>query len=171
MENLIYIFAFIVVLAIIKSALFKNTKIEKKSKSPIIYNYGRKDYIMTKAEHDFFLRLNLTFQEQYHIFPQVHLSSLLDERKIKGQNWKAAFKHINGKSVDFVVCDKQYAKPLVAIELDDWSHNAESRQKRDEEVERIFMAAEIPLVRFSDIRSLDNTDIETKIKKAISTTR
>jgi len=40
------------------------------------------------------------------------------EHRIKGQDWKAAFRRINGKSVDFVICDKAYIKPLLAIELD-----------------------------------------------------
>lgn len=167
MDNLIFLAIVVIVVLILKTVFLKNNKNKKTSKDIPVYNYGRKDYIMTKAEHDFFLRLSLIFQEHYHIFPQVHLSSILDERKIKGQNWKAAFRHINGKSVDFVICDKQYAKPLIAIELDDWSHDSKVRKKRDGEVERIFQAAELTLVRFTNISNLTNLDIESKINEKL----
>jgi hypothetical protein len=73
------------------------TKIKK-----TIYNYYAKQYFITKSENDFFRMLNSVAGDRYFIFPQVHLSAILDE-KIKGQNWKAAFKHINEKSVDYVL--------------------------------------------------------------------
>ncbi len=167
MKVLIYLFLFIIIIAVIKK-LFANNKsgTTNKGKAPI-YQYGRKDYIMTKAEHNFFLILSQTFRGQYHVFPQVHLSSILDEKMVKGQNWKAAFNHINEKSVDFVICDKQYARPLVAIELDDWSHSSENRRKRDEEVERIFAAAGLQLVRFADYKNLTVADVEKKLSPAL----
>ena len=54
------------------------------------------------------------------------------------------------KSVDFVFCDKDYCRPLLAIELDDYSHNREDRKIRDAEVERILQQAQLPLLRFTD---------------------
>lgn len=166
MENLIYLFFIAIIILSIKNSTSRNDIREDKSSQ--IYNYGRKDYLMTKSEHNFFQILNEIFQEQYHIFPQMHLSSILDQRKVKGQNWNAAFRHINGKSVDFVLCDKQYARPVVAIELDDWTHDRETRQTRDKEVERIFEAAKMPLVRFSNYEKLSSSEIKSKINETLS---
>ncbi len=118
---------------------------------------------MTKAENDFFGVLKELLQDRYQIFPQVHLSALLDQ-KVKGQNWKAAFWHINAKSVDFVVCDKTYARPLLAIELDDFSHDAQERRSRDVEVERIFENANMPLLRFRDYKTMSREAIATQIE-------
>lgn len=167
MEIFIYIFLFLVIVVLAQKLLANNRNEAIKTQRAPIYQYGRRNYIMTKAEHNFFLVLKQAFQGRYHVFPQVHLSSILDEKQKKGQNWKAAFRHINSKSVDFVICDKQYAKPLVAVELDDWSHSSTVRQKRDEEVERIFSASGLPLVRFTDYKNLTIADVEDKLQHAL----
>lgn len=114
---------------------------------PAMYHYERRDLIMTRAENDFFKMLDAAVGDNYYVFPQVHLSSLF-EHKVHGQDWWKAFHHINRKSVDFVICDKQTVRPLAAIELDDWSHKLDKRQARDAEVERIFKGANFPLLRF-----------------------
>lgn len=167
MEPLIFLFTFLAVIFIAQYLFAKTSSKSEDKKATPVYRYGRKEYIMTRAEHNFFLLLIQAINERYHVFPQVHLSSILNEKYIKGQNWKAAFKHINGKSVDFVICDKQFAKPLLAIELDDWSHASDSRKKRDVEVERIFIESGLPLLRFSDYKNLSFADVESKIDQAI----
>lgn len=133
-----------------------------------VYNYQAKQYFMTKSESDFFHMLNNVAGDRYFIFPQVHLSAILDE-KIKGQNWKAAFKHINGKSVDYVLCDKQTLKPVYAVELDDDTHTYKNRQERNKEVERMFQGAGVPLVRFSNYKSLTEDEISKRFFEAKNT--
>lgn len=132
-----------------------------------LFMYRRKTYIMTHAEQDFFFRLTKATEGRYYIFPQVHLSAIIDH-KIKGQSWRGAFRHINGKSVDYVLCDKALLKPLLAIELDDYSHDGEVRRIRDEEVERIFNYAQLPLLRFREIASFSDSDISTLIQNKIN---
>jgi very-short-patch-repair endonuclease len=112
-----------------------------------IYHYERRDLIMTRAENEFFKMLDEAVGQDYYVFPQVHLSSLFEHR-VQGQDWWKAFHHINRKSVDFVICDRQTVRPLAAIELDDWSHKLDKRKTRDAEVERIFQGANFPLLRF-----------------------
>lgn len=85
------------------------------------YQYKKKDFFLTRAEHECYDALVSAVGRNYYIFPQAHLSSIVDN-KVVGQNWKAAFRHINGKSVDFVLCDKAYIAPRLAIELDDRTH-------------------------------------------------
>lgn len=140
-----------------------NKNAEQIKKAP--YNYQAKQYFMTKSESDFFLSLNNVAGDRYFIFPQAHLSAILDE-KVKGQNWKAAFRHINGKSVDYVLCDKQTLKPVYAVELDDYTHNYSNRQERDREVERMLQCAGVPLVRFSDVNNLNEEMIAKRFFEA-----
>ena len=121
----------------------KNTKEETEE-----YSYEKKKFFMSALEHDLFDILHKALSNKYHIFPQVHLSSIIDH-KIVGQNWNAAFRHINGKSVDYVICDKAYIAPLLAIELDDSSHDREDRMERDEIVERIISEAGLPMLRIT----------------------
>lgn len=145
-----YIIISLIVLAIFllarMSAHSTNTKKVFKNN---IYKYTAKRSLMTPAEDAFFIKLQEVVQDKYYVFPQVHLSAILDHR-VKGQEWKYAFRHINGKSVDYVLCSKATLKPTYAIELDDYTHSQADRRERDVEVERIFAAANLPLVRFKN---------------------
>lgn len=140
--------------------------IENQKDDATPYRYTPKDYINTRSEADLFRKLEKSFGNKYYIFPQVHLSSLLNE-KIKGQNWARAFRHINGKSVDFVLVDKKTLKTICAIECDDYTHDREDRIKRDKEVNKIFKSAGIPLVRLRASLKKTSSDIEKTVKMSI----
>jgi hypothetical protein len=86
------------------------------------YNYTAKKFFMTRAEHEFYDVLGQAVGHEFRIFAQVHISELVDG-KIPGQNWKAARAHIDRKSVDFLLCDKDYISPRLAIEVDDKNKN------------------------------------------------
>lgn len=133
------------------------------------YHYRRKDFVMTKAENDFFNTLTEILGVEYYVFPQVHLSTILDH-KIKGQNWKAAFSYINQKSVDYVVCNRQYRRPILGIELDDWSHDRDVRKQRDVNVDHIFKESGIPLLRIRDVRGMTPMDIKAKLDEYLPKT-
>lgn len=164
MENYI-ILALVILAAILISALSSHSASKRKVFKNNTYHYIAKNSLMTKTESDFFIKLERTVNERYYVFPQVHLSAILDHR-VKGQEWKYAFRHINGKSVDYVLCDKVTLKPTYAIELDDYTHLQKDRKERDVEVERIFLAANLPLVRFSN-----NNVSESDIVEALSEAR
>lgn len=136
------------------------------SKRKYKYLYERKQFFMTKSEREFFEILNSAVGGKYYIFPQVHLPTLF-EHKIKGQDWRAAFSHISQKSVDFVLCDKGKISPLLAIELDDRSHERPDRIERDKEVERIFEISNLPLLRIKNGDRCDSVEIIQKINDAV----
>jgi very-short-patch-repair endonuclease len=75
--------------------------------------------------------------------------------------------HINRKSVDFVLCDKAYISPKLAIELDDKSHERPDRQERDKEVERILSDAGVPLLRLESRGSFNPTELAQSIKSGL----
>lgn len=80
------------------------------------YQYKRRNFFLSRAEHECYDALVAAAGAEYYIFAQVHLPTLVDH-KIKGQNWRGAFRHISEKSVDFVLCDKAYISPKLVIEL------------------------------------------------------
>ena len=110
------------------------------------YEYRKRMCIMTESERKCFEVLFRAVGGNYHIFPQIHLPSFL-EHKIFGQNWNGAFRHIDEKSVDFILCDKENLSPKLVIELDDRSHERPDRRSRDQEVERILKDARMPILR------------------------
>lgn len=131
------------------------------------YDYKKRDFFMSRAEHECYDALIAAVGKDYYIFPQAHLTSIVDH-KIKGQNWRGAFRHIDEKSVDFVLCDKNYIAPRLAIELDDRTHERLDRKLRDGEVERILKCAGLPLLRLDNHGSFDSIDVAQKIKSAIA---
>lgn len=153
------VIAIVIILAVFKE-IFEGRDGEEEKKK---YQYKRKNFFLTRAEHECFDALMAVVGNDYLIFAQVHLPTLIDN-KVVGQNWRAAFRHINGKSVDFVLCDKAYISPKLAIELDDKTHERPERQERDKEVESILHEAGVPLLRIENNGSFVATDLSTKIK-------
>lgn len=131
------------------------------------YKYYAKSYVMTSRENECFKILNEIFSSKWFVMPQVHLSALLDYR-VKGQNWNAAFRHINGKSVDFVLIGKESYKVICVIELDDSTHSKPDRIERDVEIERMFKEARIPLARISKFESMTKPEIAKVVTNAIN---
>ncbi len=136
------------------------------STGPKGYLYKKKAFFLSRAEHECYDALVLAIGNEYLIFAQVHLPTIVDH-KTKGQNWRGAFSHINGKSVDFVLCDKAYISPKLAIELDDQSHERPDRKDRDQEVERVLKSAGVPLFRLDNHGRFDSADLSEKIKVAL----
>jgi hypothetical protein len=157
MEQFIILALIVFVAILIRSVVSHSSQTRKVHKNGV-YKYIPRDSLMSRAEGEFYWKLHNIAQDRYFIFPQVHLSALLDHR-IKGQDWKYAFRHINGKSVDYVLCSKETLRPVYAVELDDNTHDWADRKERDEEVERIFEEANIPLVRFRNYAQLSEKDL------------
>jgi len=156
------VIALVIVLAVLKAVVEGGEGEKEKPK----YSYTRKQFFLTRAEHECYDALIAAVGGEYHVFAQVHLPTILDN-KVKGQDWRAALAHINRKSVDFVLCDKAYISPKLAIELDDKSHERPDRQERDKEVERILEIAGVPLLRLENHGTFNTQELMEKIKHAL----
>lgn len=163
--TLLYIIIGVLIAAGVVLAFFK-AQSDEGGEEPK-YQYRRRQFFLTRAEHECFDALMQAVGSDYLIFAQVHLPTLVDN-KVKGQNWRGAFRHISEKSVDFVLCDKAYISPKLAIELDDKSHERPERQERDREVERILKSAGVPLLRLENHGSFDPSELSTRIREAVS---
>lgn len=131
------------------------------------YKYRRKEQLMTNYEAKFFRRLEKVAGDRYYIFPQVHLSSILDH-KVKGQDWRAALSTIQRKSVDYVLCSREDLRITYAIELDDSSHDQDERVDRDRTVERILADSGVVLVRFRNSNEMSDEEIKNQFIKAVN---
>ena len=165
MNNLLIMVGVVIALTLIVGILkakFEGGEDEKRK-----YHYRKRSFFMTKPEHELFDVLMSAVGNDYLIFAQVHLPTLLDN-KVVGQNWRGAFRHISEKSVDFVLCDKAYISPKLAIELDDKTHERPERQDRDREVERILKEAGIPLLRLENHGRFNPDELAREISSAIN---
>lgn len=164
MIKILLLLAIVVVLGAIFLFVESKTSINASKKG---YKYKRKDFFMSRAEHECYDALIVAVGDKYYVFPQVHLPTLINN-KVVGQNWKGAFSHISQKSVDFVLCDKLYISPKLAIELDDKTHERQDRIDRDGIVERIFKDAGLPLLRLENRGRFNPTELLEKINTVLN---
>lgn len=164
MQNLIILLGLIVIGMFVFQIIQKSTSTEDKKKT---YQYKKKDFFLSRAEHECYDALIKAVGNDFHIFAQVHLPTIVGN-KVVGQNWRGAFRHINEKSVDFVLCDKAYIAPKLVIELDDRTHEREDRIERDKEVERILQDADLPLLRLGNHGSFNADELKQKITVALN---
>ncbi len=128
------------------------------------FNYFKKRLIMSTNEYRFYKILDSFVDPKYMIIPQVHLDELIKPSGgVKKTTYLFSFRYINQKSVDFVICEKESMKPLIAIELDDSSHLKEERKNRDEQVNKLLTECHIPLLRFPNKRQFAIENIKKQI--------
>jgi hypothetical protein len=105
--------------------------------------YSGKKYFFSAAERSFYEVLR-RLAPDHTVFAKVRLADLVHVSK-GTTSWQSHFNRIIRKHVDFVLCDRDLA-PVVAIELDDASHDEEERKDRDEFVDQVLASAGLPIV-------------------------
>ena len=126
-----------------RSALGQRTRNWQPPKSDPL-PYARNKYVFSAAERSFYEILHLLVGDHV-VFAKMRLCDLVHVTKDSGA-WQTNFNRINRKHLDFVVCNSDLS-PVVAIELDDASHDADDRRDRDGFVDSVLAAAGLPLVR------------------------
>ncbi len=156
---LVIIFIILVgVFVFVKGKLLLNNKIENEDYK----HYVKKNYLMSKAEHEFFKVLQGVVQDKYHIVPQVQFSKIVEVNKYEKEKRKY-YNKIDRKSVDFVLFNKEYFTPEIVIELDDTSHMLPVREDRDSFVDSILSRVGIKIVH---IKTGSSHNLE-EIKKSL----
>lgn len=123
--------------------------------------FKRKKYFLTILEKKLFILLQeYVVDKEILIFPQLHLSTLL-EVKEDNNDLVGKFNWINKLYVDFVLFDKNTIQPLLVIELNDSTHFWNTRKARDEFVKKALNS--------NNINLLTITNEDTKNKDVIFT--
>ena len=128
--------------------------------------YQRKDYLLTKAERSFFGVLRSAVADQYLVFAKVRLADLVfiprgtDKRQ-------SHFNRIQLKHIDFVLCDHKAVRPLLAIELDDSSHERADRRERDGFVDSALAAAGLPILHMPARSGYNVQDVANAIRQRV----
>lgn len=129
-----------------------------------ILPYYKKKYLLTKAEKNFYNVLEKAIcDEDFYICPKVRLADII---YISGtKNRQKYFNKIQSKHIDFLLCSKQYLNPVLAIELDDSSHNRTDRIDRDRFVDNALKSAGLPIFRVKVSYSYDFNFIKNTVKE------
>lgn len=122
---------------------------KKKTFDKFLYKPKR---FLTDAEFSYFRKLEEQYGKDYYIIPQVVLSSIID---VDMSRYYFAYKgyrtKIDKKTLDFVIFDKLTFAPVLAIELDDRTHERPDRVLRDEFVNTLLEKVNIKIERVKNI--------------------
>ncbi len=144
MDNRLHIYALILIGLI---AILPNLdKILKLFAKDTVSNYKLREAVLTKAELRFYKAFKAYKNDSNPIFCKVRLADIFTPIA-NGKNYMPAFNKISAKHVDFIVCDRETAKPLYAIELDDKSHLSAKVMERDKFVNSVFSQTSLKLIR------------------------
>lgn len=105
--------------------------------------FARRSNFFSAAERSFY-EILCRVTPAHTVFAKVRLADLVRVQASGREFWQR-FNSISAKHVDFVVCDEKLA-PVVAIELDDSSHDQPERLSRDQFVDSVLESAALPIV-------------------------
>lgn len=131
--------------------------------------YRLRDDFLSPAERSFFGVLQLAVGSRAVVFSKVRVADLLYVSR--GEGSLSYQNRISAKHVDFVLCDPGSLQPIAVIELDDASHGKADRIERDGFLDSAFIAAGLPLIRFSAQRQYDVKAVATRIDGSLSSGR
>jgi very-short-patch-repair endonuclease len=145
MQLLIIIGFFAVLLVVFGASEKEKRKSNKLGEKGEEWPFVARKTLLTETEQILFWRITEACP-RYVIQAQVGLSRLIDVQ-YRTTNRKFWFYKIAQKSVDFVICRKD-TSVVVAIELDDASHDSDERRKADADKTKALETAGIKLIRW-----------------------
>lgn len=130
--------------------------------------YRRQDAVLSAAERSFFGVLLNVIPAGHHLSFKVRLADVIQlAGKLSRGDWQRAFNKISAKHVDFLLCRADDLRVVLAIELDDASHQKKARVERDRFVEAALKSAQVPLLRVDVRKGYALPDLREKVMLAI----
>ena len=126
---------------------------------PTRARYATRKSLLSQAEIAFHKVLHEAVPEA-PIFPKVRVADVMDA----AERFSGDFLRISQKHFDWVLCHPVSFEPLIAIELDDSSHQWSDRQRKNDHVkDDAAREAGIALLRFPWQRAYDVAKIRARI--------
>jgi len=118
--------------------------------------YSKRKYFFSAAERSFYEILR-RLVPGHTVFAKVRLADVVCVSN-NASSWQSHFNRIDRKHLDFILCDSDLA-PVMAIELDDRSHDDEDRKLRDRFVDQVMASVSLPIVRIRAKRAYNLEEV------------
>ena len=132
--------------------------------------YERKRYLLTIPEKSFFNLLSTAVSDDVYICPQVCFGGVLNVTAT-AREYQSFWNRVQAKRIDFLLCDKRTLTPLVAVELDNSSHDSPNRIERDDFVDEACASAGLAILHFRVRKYYDRQEIGRILQSTISQAR
>ena len=121
-----------------------NVQTSKKGYLPAKLPYLLREDFLSQAEASFFQVMKSIVGDRLLIFPKVSLADIFFVSR--PDIHMPYFNKINRKHADFLLCDPKTLKPVIAVELDDSSHQRAARVERDKFIDEVYATAGLSLL-------------------------
>lgn len=159
---LIVLVAAFVVSVVLRSQLSRRASDHGPSSLP----YKSRTYLLSKGEAAFYHVLLPLVGNQCTIAMKVRLSDIV---KCSREAWRAGYgNRIVQKHVDFVLIDARNTRILGVIELDDRSHDRQSRRDRDDFVDAVLGSAGIPIAHVRAASHYDRNAVRERLSAVLA---
>jgi len=129
--------------------------------------YHPRSNLLSRGEAAFFGPLQEAVASRFLIMCKVRLADIITCSKTDwSRGWGGA---IAQKHIDFVLCDAATTRFILAIELDDRSHDRPHRRRRDAFVDHVMADAGVRLIRFQAQAHYSVPTLTRSIGHALST--
>lgn len=142
--------------------------IESRYKRKLKLPYQKKESLLTESENKFYLALSKALKDEYLIFAKVRLADVICLPILRGSDYYYYLNKIIAKHIDFLICEKENIKPVLAIELDDNSHLSYKRKKRDKFIDEVFKTAQLPILHIKNAKNYDSVKLNNEITNFIN---
>jgi hypothetical protein len=119
---------------------------------------------LSDAEIKFYKVLKNMASERLEIFPKV---SPIDVFSIQGSLSDDFHQKLSRKHVDFLLCDSETFKPVLAVELEDSSLSSDDSVEKDEQLSSVFAGSDLPLVQIQAQESYQISELAKNFREAI----
>jgi hypothetical protein len=157
----------VVVLAIVLAVLKAKGLSQAGTSKPDVYYI--KESLFSPAERSFLGVLESINYNGVKIVSKVRLADIFGIKKgLERGDRQRALNRITSKHVDFLFIQQSDGRPLLGIELDDSSHEAEERVARDSFVDAVFASAGLPIIHVGAKSSYDPKEVCRQIDEAVA---
>lgn len=132
------------------------------------FPYALRDDFLSSAEYSFYKVMRQALDKEIIICPKVGLKDIFFVNSKDKSTFMTYHNKIDRKHVDFLLCDAETMKPICGVELDDSSHQKESRITRDEFVDKLFKVSKLQLLRFKNKKSYSLSEIKDQLDSVIN---
>lgn len=127
--------------------------------------YRSQNYLLSDGEHAFYNALRLALGRKYGLSLKTRLADIIN---CSESDWKSGYGNkIAQKHLDFVIYDRATTEIILAIELDDRSHNKQSRIERDKFIDDALAAAGVRVLHIKAAEYYDAAEIADCISSTL----
>lgn len=110
--------------------------------------YALRRSVLTNTEKKFYNVLKIIVGDKFTILTKVRMEDYVEVVGIKDWKEKQRYRNtIKSRHVDFLLCEPGELKPVLAIELDDSTHNSKKAIIADNKKNSIYEKVGLPILR------------------------